>query len=490
MGDNWIQITKSGKLPLFLMCAFPYFFKEKLLPKFLKSDFNFHYYRRILGATYFNSKEWDKCLELVKLKEDRKPGYLLELGEEFEKRIRKIIQFCRKYRKSNFSGLKLKELEIIYKKFIDLKKKWLILDIMYYVIDRYLPEILTAEVDRKLKDKSKFNEVIEILTGLPRPTLIREEKFQLLKIADLIGRRRLSLKSGRVQKIIKNHIKKYGFLNHYFYYYEPYSVAEMEKRVKEVLAKDLKEEIRKIKLQKKNQELTQKIIKELNLSSQARLIIKTLKQWGFCLNYLDEAGCLITHYLKNFLSELARRMGVTYEMLVEMTFEEIDEFFKKGTIAAAKKIKLKERIKSWGIVYRGGKFKVYSGKELEKLEEKEKQRTTSQVKQIKLIKGLVASSGKVKGLVRVMESHRDIAKIKKGEILVAPKTTPKYVPAMEKAIAIITDEGGLLSHAAIVSRELGIPCVVGTKIATQMLRDGQLVEVDANKGIIKVLKKL
>jgi len=485
MKDNWVQITKAGKLPLFLMCSFPYFFREKLLPKFLKSDFNFHYYRRILGATYFNREEWEQCLESIKLKESRKPGYLLELGEEFEKRIRKIIEFCRKYRKSNFSRLKLRELEIIYKKFIDLKKKWLVLDMTYYVIDRYLPEILTAEVDRKLKDKSRFNEVIEILTGLSRPTLIREEKFKLLKIADLIKKEGFSLKSGGIQKAIKNHIKKYGFLNHYFYYYEPYSVVEIEKRIKEILTKDLKEEIRKIKLQEKNQELTEEIIKELNLSPQARLIIKTLKQWGFCLNYLDEAGCLITHYFKNFFLELAKRIGVSYEMLIEMTFEEIDEFFEKGAISPAKKIKLKERIKSWGIVYQSGKFKVYSGKELEKLEGKEKQRADSQVKQINSIKGLVASSGKVKGLVRVMESHRDISKIKKGEILVAPKTTPKYVPAMEKAIAIITDEGGLLSHAAIVSRELGIPCVVGTKIATQVLKDGDRVEVDANRGIVK-----
>ena len=488
MESNWIQVTKSGKLPLFLMCAFPYFLREKLLPKFLKSDFNFHYYRRILGATYFNREEWDKCLELVKSKEDRKPGYLLELGEKFEKRIRNIIQFCRKYRKSNFLKLKLKELEIIYKKFIGFEKKWLAPDMTYYVLDRYLPEILTAEVARKLKDKSRFNEVIEILTGLSKPTLIREEKFQLLKIAGLIKKRGFSLKSGRVQKIIKNHLKKYGFLNHYFYYYEPYSAAEMEKRIKEVLAKDLKEEIGKIKLQEKNQELTGKIVKELNLSPRAKLIIKTLKQWGFCLNYLDEAGCLITHYFKNFFLELARRMGVSYEMLVEMTFEEIDEFFRKGAIPPAKRIKLKERIKSWGLVYQNRKFKVYSGKELEKLEEKEKQKANSQVKGIDSIKGLVASSGKVRGLVRVMESHRDIAKIKKGEILVAPKTTPKYVPAMEKAIAIVTDEGGLLSHAAIVSREMGIPCVVGTKIATQVLKDGELVEVDAERGVVRKIK--
>lgn len=289
--------------------------------------------------------------------------------------------------------------------------------------------------------------------------------------------------------MIKNHIKRYGFLNHYFYYYEPYSVAEIQERIKEVLAKDLEEEIRKIKLQKKNQALTRTIVQQLNLSSPARLIIKILKQWGYCLNYLDEAGCLITYYLKNFLEELARRMGVTYEMLIEMTFEEIDEFFSKGAISPAKKNKFKERIKSWGIVYQGGKFKVYSGKELEKLEKKETQKTDSQVEQIKLIKGLVASSGQARGLARVMESYHDIAKIKRGEILVSSKTTPKFVPAMEKAKAIITDEGGLLSHAAIVSRELKIPCIVGTKIATKVLHDGDLVEVDAEQGVVRILKK-
>jgi len=59
---------------------------------------------------------------------------------------------------------------------------------------------------------------------------------------------------------------------------------------------------------------------------------------------------------------------------------------------------------------------------------------------------------------------------------------------MEKAIAIVTDEGGLLSHAAIVSREMGIPCVVGTKIATQVLKDGELVEVDAERGVVRKIK--
>lgn len=72
-------------------------------------------------------------------------------------------------------------------------------------------------------------------------------------------------------------------------------------------------------------------------------------------------------------------------------------------------------------------------------------------------------------------------------ILVAVTTHPDYVPAMRKAVAIITDEGGITSHAAIVSREFCIPCIVGTKMATKILNDGDLVEVDANNGVVKKL---
>jgi len=73
--------------------------------------------------------------------------------------------------------------------------------------------------------------------------------------------------------------------------------------------------------------------------------------------------------------------------------------------------------------------------------------------------------------------------------MVAITTHPDYLSAMKRAVAVVTDEGGLTCHAAIVSRELKIPCIVGTKIATKVLKDGGLVEVDANKAVIKILKR-
>ncbi len=102
-------------------------------------------------------------------------------------------------------------------------------------------------------------------------------------------------------------------------------------------------------------------------------------------------------------------------------------------------------------------------------------------------KGTVAYpfSGLLEGKVQLMYNSYDVNGFKPGSILVTPMTSPEYLPAMKKAKAIITDEGGLTCHAAIVSRELGVPCIIGTKIATQVLKDGDMVEVDAEKGIVR-----
>ncbi len=103
--------------------------------------------------------------------------------------------------------------------------------------------------------------------------------------------------------------------------------------------------------------------------------------------------------------------------------------------------------------------------------------------------GQIASPGIARGKVRILRKKSQVEELLKGEILVSPMTTPYFVPAMKKSSAIITDEGGVTSHAAIVAREIKKPCIIGTKFATKVLHDGDLIEVDANQGIIKILKK-
>ncbi len=99
-----------------------------------------------------------------------------------------------------------------------------------------------------------------------------------------------------------------------------------------------------------------------------------------------------------------------------------------------------------------------------------------------VLKGSPASPGIITGKVVIIRDPKDNDKILKGDILVAPMTTPDFVPAMKRAAAIVTDRGGQTSHAAIVSRELGVPCVVGTGNATTKLKNGDIITVDAQKG--------
>lgn len=105
------------------------------------------------------------------------------------------------------------------------------------------------------------------------------------------------------------------------------------------------------------------------------------------------------------------------------------------------------------------------------------------------IKGTVAYQGVIRGRVKIMKVAADGHSLKAGDILVAPMTFPSFIMAMQRAAAFVTDEGGLTCHAAIVAREMHKPCIVGTKHATRVLKDGDRVEVDAVNGIVRRLGK-
>lgn len=106
----------------------------------------------------------------------------------------------------------------------------------------------------------------------------------------------------------------------------------------------------------------------------------------------------------------------------------------------------------------------------------------------KTVKGNIGKKGIARGRVAIVLRPSDNQKVKEGMILIAPETTPDFVPAMARAAAFVTDQGGITSHAAIVAREMGKPCIIGTKVATQVFKDGDLVEVDADTGVVRKLE--
>lgn len=106
-----------------------------------------------------------------------------------------------------------------------------------------------------------------------------------------------------------------------------------------------------------------------------------------------------------------------------------------------------------------------------------------------ILKGIGASAGIAKGKVKIILNPSEFTKMKKGSILVTVMTNPFFVPLMDMTEGIVTDVGGLICHAAIVSRELGIPCVVGTKKATKILKDDMEIEINGKNGEVYVLNK-
>jgi phosphohistidine swiveling domain-containing protein len=105
------------------------------------------------------------------------------------------------------------------------------------------------------------------------------------------------------------------------------------------------------------------------------------------------------------------------------------------------------------------------------------------------VRGTSAFDGKVQGRVKIVHNPKEINKVNPGDILVTQMTFPAFISAMQKAAAFITDEGGITCHAAIIAREMKKPCIVGTKIATKVLKDGDMVEVDAERGVVTIIKK-
>ncbi len=111
-----------------------------------------------------------------------------------------------------------------------------------------------------------------------------------------------------------------------------------------------------------------------------------------------------------------------------------------------------------------------------------------EIKNITEVKGQIAQKGKVTGRVKIVRRRDQVGEVKEGDIIVSPMTTPDFLPAMKVAAAFVTDEGGITCHAAIVAREMKKPCIIGTKIATKTFKDGDMIEVDADKGVVRIIE--
>jgi phosphoenolpyruvate synthase/pyruvate phosphate dikinase len=189
-------------------------------------------------------------------------------------------------------------------------------------------------------------------------------------------------------------------------------------------------------------------------------------------------------YIKRLYSYISKKENVEERFLLAILPEELLDYSKSGRLPSVGS--LKERYDYSVLLADKKENKLVLGEEAKSIIEKI---SAIETKGIKEITGVTANQGKVTGVVRKIFMEKDMNSFKPGEILVTTMTRPEWLPIMKIATGFITDAGGVLSHAAIVSREMNKPCIIGTKIATQVLKDGDLVEVDADNGVVIILKK-
>ena len=233
----------------------------------------------------------------------------------------------------------------------------------------------------------------------------------------------------------------------------------------------------------------QKIIKELNPPTDVRHAIDALAEFIAQRDWTKGYFTKILLSYHRLLDEIAQRNGLSREDVFNYSYQEVQELVTHGTKIGDAELALRKK-EGFVVIIHDGIFSLITEKEEipAAIEREGLSEPFGAVVGITEFKGMPASRGHITGRVRVLEDASRISELEKGEILVTYMTTIEFIPAFRKAAAVVTDEGGMSCHAAIISREFKLPCIVGTKVATRALSTGDFVEVDAVSGIVRILE--
>ena len=496
---------------------YPWYFADECLTKDIADIFGKKLDKIILELKDGHMKYYgdvDKFNEigeflLQKVKDDKQFYNLVE--KNILETGNNLIKFCDDLKNLNLKKLSNEELLNLYTEYakkLKLVRAWgwvppLMDGVEVYFLSDYIQETFT-EFLKNSEFKSKSAEFYSILSSSEKKSEVQTEEIERLKLAQEIEKTSAKLSellredSSEFSKEIERsypeilekidlHAKKFEWL--------PYAYIGPGMNQKDVInllhdslnqKETIEKQINNIishyeELPKQKKEITEKI----KLSDE--------------LKYLFDVSAFFMHlkdlrkgiYQKSYVAmdptieEISNRINLSLEETKYLISNEIAEALlqnKDFSEIAAK------RTKYCVMVVENGVTSVF-------IEEKAKQIIEKEISEeviktdVDEIKGMTAYSGQVEGIVKIVAVVADISKIKEGEILVSPATNPDLVVAMKKAAAFVTDMGGITSHAAIVSREMKKPCIVGTKIATKVLHDGDIVNVDANTGIVKIIER-
>lgn len=482
----WEKITHSGKhhAILFIDTVFKGY-QAGIIGDFFQIKFNPTHYRQFDGARWWLKREIDAYLSALENKERNNPGFLLKKAEEYEKLNLDFLDWGKSYKGYDFSKDDNVRLMEIFNEFCRQLSKINALVYTAIMLDKFYTDKITQIIIKYESDFEKQKEYLNAIFSIDWGLEAHFERESLLDIAEMIKKSK-SL-TPEVKTLVDEHVKRFAHLSLVAFYGKPNDEKCVIAAAKNIAKKDIEHEKQELQRQRYNSKKVKEIIDMFHLNEDDVVKIKTLRKWTFIANNDDHYVMGAIYALRGLWTEIAKRFKISFDQFVEMRIEEIEVGLRKWPIDEKFKKDLIERQEASALVWEGNETVLIIGRELEEYRKKERV-MEERFKDIKEVKGLPASPGKAVGKVQIIKDIRDIKKVKKGSILIAIYTYPAIVVAMEKANAIVTDQGGLLSHAAIVSRELHKPCVVGTIISTKVFKDGDLVEVDADKGIVRRIR--
>jgi len=335
--------------------------------------------------------------------------------------------------------------------------------------------LLRKNIERKLQQTEAVS-IIEKLSAPERYSFYQVEERDLLRLRLIENKVLLAHK-------LEQHKRKYHWLLNSYHSTRVLPLSYFKKRLLGFTVLQARHKLNEIaKLIRVARTTKLKLVEEFSLGDRT---LKIARRLAFCIWWQDDRKSYIfqaNYTIDVILRELSRRYKINFNDLHWYTFSEVLNLTRQE-----KKVSLSEiaRRKRYFVVmwqpHRSTKY--ISGDRAKKIYQKYQ----AKYKNIGVeeLRGQAVSLGNIQGRVRIVLSPKEAYKMKLGEILVTTMTSPDFIVALRKAAAVVTDTGGITSHAAIVSRELKIPCIVDTKFATKVFKDGDLVEVDANKGIIK-----
>lgn len=333
-----------------------------------------------------------------------------------------------------------------------------------------------------------------ILISLPHRTFTLASEHGLLVIAQsLLKRHRGTLPSYELIssqaedfRLLRDHARRYYWIKNNYYHAERLDEKYFYEEIKKLI-KDVKQQGQRISgvIDDKQKELSaarakrDRLLRGIKLDRYHTNVIKIAELFTEWKDVRKSGVAIGAYHFTVFIKEIARRKRMDWQDVMYLVPDEIRKLFLEG-VSYTELIK-RRKVQTFYAVNQKGYY-ITEGRKAAKYFKYYKTEGTERTREIK---GVPASAGYAKGRVRVIRKTEDMRQFKTGEILVINQTTPEFVPIMKKASAIVTEQGGITSHAAVVSRELRKPCVIGTKVATKVFKTGIMVEVDAINGIIR-----